>query len=391
MKKTLLAGPTLLPSGQVVEATITMEDRVITAVSLGCDPGADLTVAGTIVPGFIDLQLNGAYGYDFTRNGETVADVAARLPATGTTGFLATIITSPMEIYPARLREIKEASQKAPGSHILGVHLEGPYLNPRRAGAHDPTFLRPIDVSEILAWADPSIVKMVTLAPELPAALDAVRALRQQNIVVSAGHSAATFEEATAGFAAGISWGTHLFNAMNPLGHRGPALAGALLVSDVPCGLIVDGIHVHREMVKLAYRLKGSRGITLITDAMEAMGMAPGAYCLADRDVIVDHEAARLPDGTLAGSILTMDAAVRNMIAFTGCSLADAVHMASSLPAQILNLDQKGRIAVGYDADLTVLDEKLRVALTWVGGKLAYESANNLLPVNFRGEEVPTR
>jgi N-acetylglucosamine-6-phosphate deacetylase len=378
MNKTLLAGRTLLPSGQIVEAVITMQGGAITEVGLGLDPAADVTVKGTIVPGFIDLQLNGAYGYDFTRDGRTVADVAARLPATGATSFLATIITSPWEDYGPRLRDVKLAAQGAAGAHILGVHLEGPYLNPKRAGAHDPAFLRPIDVAEIVAWADPTIVRMVTLSPELPGALEAIRALRQRGIVVSAGHSAATYEEATAGFAAGIGWGTHLFNAMNPLGHRGPALAGALLVSDVPCGLIVDGIHVHREMVKLTYRLKGTRGITLITDAMEAMGMSPGVYRLADRDVVVDDETARLLDGTLAGSILTMDAAVRNMLAFTGCALADAVTMASALPAQILNLDQKGRIAVGYDADLTVLDEKLRVAQTWVGGRLVYEAASGV-------------
>jgi len=374
MNKTSLAGRALLPDGRITEATLVITGSSIAGIRPGLDPQADVTVAGTIVSGFIDLQINGAFGFDFTLDGRAVADVAARLPATGTTAFVPTIITAPLAAYPPRLAEIAAASRGATGAHILGVHLEGPYLSPKRAGAHNPAFLRGIDAAEIAAWADPNLVRIVTLAPELPGAAAAIQILRRNGILVSAGHSDATYDQAVAGFAAGVGWATHLYNAMSPLGHREPGLMGAVLGADVPCGLILDGIHSHPAMVRLAYRLKGVEGITLVTDAMEAMGMAPGAYRLGDREVIVDATSARLADGTLAGSILTMDAAVRNMIAFTGCSLADAVTMASALPAQILNLDQKGRIAVGYDADLVVLDDKLRVAQTWVGGKLVYEA-----------------
>jgi N-acetylglucosamine-6-phosphate deacetylase len=176
-------------------------------------------------------------------------------------------------------------------------------------------------------------------------------------------------------FAAGIAWGTHLYNAMSPLGHREPGLMGALLVSQVPVGMIADGIHSHPAMVKVAYRCKGADGIAIVTDAMEAMGMASGSYRLADRTVVVDDKTARLADGTLAGSILTMDAGVRNMAEFTGCTQAEALTMASATPARILGLNRKGRIAEGCDADLTILDSNGRVVETWARGARIYGSA----------------
>lgn len=212
----------------------------------------------------------------------------------------------------------------------------------------------------------------MTLAPELPGALDAIKALRAKGVVVSAGHSNASFEEAIAAFNAGVGWGTHLFNAMSSLGHREPGLPGALLTSSVPCGLIADGIHVHPAMVKLAWSAKGAHRLTLVTDAMEAMGMPPGRYKLSDREVIVDATSARLADGTLAGSILRLDQAVRNVVEFTGCSLAEALTMASATPASVLGLERKGRIVAGGDADLVVLDNALHVTHTLVGGELVY-------------------
>jgi N-acetylglucosamine-6-phosphate deacetylase len=286
-----------------------------------------------------------------------------------------TVITSPFDDYPRRLAEAREAAGDARGAEVLGLHLEGPYLSPRRPGAHDPSLLRAIDVDEILAWAEPDIVRIVTLAPELPGATAAIRALQARGILVSVGHSNASYEEAVTAFDAGIAWGTHLYNAMSPLGQREPGLMGALLVSPVPVGLITDGVHSHPAMVKVAYRCKGADGIAIVTDAMEAMGMAPGIYRLGDRSVIVDSSTARLADGTLAGSILTMDAGVRNMVEFSGCMQVEALAMASATPARILGLARKGRIAAGCDADLTILDGTGRVAETWARGERVYAGA----------------
>jgi len=372
MSQLSLSGCVLLPEGTLHEATIIVEQGVIARVVPGLDSTADVIAEGYIAPGLIDLQVNGAYGFDFSNDGRTVADVAKRLPETGVTSFLPTIITSPFDAYPRLLRDMREASRSAQGARPLGVHLEGPYLHPSKKGAHNAAYLRAIDAEEIARWADDS-VRVVTLAPELPGALDAIKTLHTKGIVVSAGHSNATFDEAMAAFDAGVSWGTHLFNAMSLLGHREPGLPGALLSSPVPCGLIADGVHVHPAMVKLAWSAKGVNGLTLVTDAMEAMGMPPGRYRLSDREVIVDETSARLADGTLAGSILTLDQAVRNVVQFAGCSVAEALTMATATPARVLNLDRKGRIAPGCDADLAILDESLHVERTIVAGKSVYE------------------
>ncbi len=388
-----ISGNVLL-SNHFAEATIWVEDGLIARVQDGIDPNADHYSDSYIVPGFIDLQLNGAYGDDFTTHGDAVTRVASRLPQTGCTSFLPTLITSPFDSYPKRLQEICEAmnllnSPRDSSSHnallgmtnsggqgvnILGVHLEGPYLNPIKTGAHNPELLREINVEEIICWADPSIVRIVTLAPELPNALEAIGALNGNGITVSAGHSNATFAEAVKGFENGIKWGTHLFNAMSGLHHRDPGLAGALLSSSTPCGLIVDGVHVHPAMVKLAFEMKGVDGLCLVTDAQAAMGTSKRSSQIGDRNTFADESSVRLADGTLAGSILKMDQAVRNMIEFSGCSLADAVNMASRTPAKVLGLNRKGRIAAGCDADIVILDKDLNVQKTFVAGKLVFEN-----------------
>ena len=371
------------------EATLWIERGAITRVQDGLDPDADHFSEGYVVPGFIDLQLNGAYGDDFTTHWGAVTRVASRLPQTGCTSFLPTLITSPFDSYSKRLQEVCEAmtlsdsprdssSQNAllvmtySGANILGVHLDGPYLNPIKTGAHNSEFLREINVDEMIRWADPDIVRIVTLAPELPNATQAIRALNGVGITVSAGHSNATFDEAIKGFDNGIKWGTHLFNAMSGLHHRDPGLAGALLSSSTPCGLIVDGVHVHPAMVKLAYQAKGVDGLCLVTDAQAAMGTSKRSSQIGDRKTFADDTSVRLADGTLAGSILKMDQAVRNMIKFSGCTLAEAINMASRTPANLLGLNHKGRIAEGCDADLVILDKNLHAQKTFVAGKLLH-------------------
>jgi N-acetylglucosamine-6-phosphate deacetylase len=364
----------LSPNGQITESSLFFAAGKILQVNPGREPGADLVVNGTIVPGLVDLQVNGAYGCDFTNDATTVTEVARRLPETGVTAFMPTVITSAFDAYPARLSEVDAAMRaEGPGqARILGVHLEGPYLNPKRKGAHPQEFIRPINVAEIRRWAGHGAVRIVTLAVELEGALEAVRSLRALGKIVSAGHSNATYEEAVAGFEAGANWATHLYNAQSPLQHREPGLMGAILVSQVPCGMIVDGIHSHPAMVNLAWKAKGANGITLVTDCMAAMGMPPGQYVLGHYDVTVTPDSARLSDGTLAGSILRMDQAVRNMQSFTGCSLAGAVHMATVTPARLLGLDHSGALLPGYAADVAVLSSKVEATHTFVAGKLVY-------------------
>ncbi|HEX7972940.1 MAG TPA: N-acetylglucosamine-6-phosphate deacetylase [Anaerolineales bacterium] len=326
-------------------------------------------------PGFLELQLNGAYGYDFTGQPESIPLVAARLAESGVTAFLPTIITSPLEDYPSRLAAVAAAQKSSePGAKVLGAHLEGPFLNPASRGAHraalfcDPTL-------DALRYFDPiAAVCLVTLAVERNGGLDAVRWLQARGVTVSIGHSAATAEQAGQAFAAGVRYATHLYNAMPPLHHREPGLIGALLTDpSVRCGLIVDGIHSHPLMVDLAYRCKGAAGLTLVTDAISAMGMPPGQYTIGGETVWVDGTAVRQSEGRLAGSVLSMDQAVRNMVSYTGCSPAEAVCMASATPAEVLGLgDRLGHLKPGFPADLVLLDPALRVQATFVRGQAAF-------------------
>jgi N-acetylglucosamine-6-phosphate deacetylase len=336
--------------------------------------------AWAIAPGFIDLQFNGGYGEDFTANPHSITSVAARLPETGVVAFLPTFITSPLEDYTEKLEAILRAQETdqdtAPGALVLGAHVEGPFLNPDSRGAHNADLFRN-PTPQALEYLDPrQAIRLLTLAAERPGGLEAARAFSNAGIVISIGHSQATYDEAQAAFKAGVSYATHLFNAMPPLYHRNPGLIGALLTqSSVRCGLIVDGIHVHPAMVKLAYQCLGSGGITLVTDAMAAMSMPPGTYAIGDQTVIVDQTSARLANGTLAGSILRMDQALTNMVQFSGCTLAEAVRMASATPAEVLGIqDSFGHVLSGYPANLVLLDADGQVQATWIEGRLAYQA-----------------
>jgi N-acetylglucosamine-6-phosphate deacetylase len=259
------------------------------------------------------------------------------------------------------------------GAVPLGLHLEGPFINPAKKGAHNPDYIRPPQADSAMDWTLKNGVRLVTLAPELPGALDLAARLLAGGVVVSAGHSMASFEQAQTAFDSGVRYGTHLFNAMPAMEHRQPGLAGALLAdSRVVAGLIADGIHVHPAMVALAWKARGSRGLNLVTDAMTALGMPEGYYPLGDQTVKVDAVSARLPDGTLAGSILTLDQALRNLMTFTGASLAEVLPVVTGTPARLLGLERKGRITPGCDADLMLLSPSGRVYLTVVGGKVVY-------------------
>jgi N-acetylglucosamine-6-phosphate deacetylase len=330
---------------------------------------------GLLCPGFIDLQMNGAFGADIGPDPGAIRTLVARLPATGVTSFLPTLISSPPGLYGEFFVALEEGSAEE-GARVLGAHLEGPFLAPERKGAHDPANLRPIDLGFLRELLNSDHAKIVTLAPELPNSLEAIELLLEEGAVASAGHTGATYEEVTRAVDAGLRLGTHLYNAMSPLSHREPGTVGALLTDDrVKVGIIADGVHVHEAALRLAHRLKGSEGLILVTDAMEAAGMSPGDYELGGRKVQLEDGAVRLADGTLAGSALTMDEAVRNAVRFLGVPLAQAARMAAETPAAALNLHDRGKIAVGYDADLVLLDAEGTVLKTIVAGETLYEKS----------------
>lgn len=328
-----------------------------------------------LTPGFIDLQINGAFGCDFTADPSAIWHVASQLPRYGITSFLPTIITSPLETIAAAQEVLAGGtSTGTTGAIPLGLHIEGPFLNSQRKGAHNPAYLRPPDLAVASDWSPERGVQLVTLAPELPGALDVITALTKRGVAVSAGHSNSTYAEAQAGFDAGIRYGTHLFNAMPPLHHREPGLVGALFTDSRPTvGIIADGVHTHPSMVRLAWQTLGNTRLNLVTDAMAALAMPPGQHLLGDFDVVVDGNSARLADGTLAGSILSLDVALRNLIAFTGCSLAEALPTVTTVPAGLLGLsEQRGQLTPGFAADLVLLSPELDVVMTVVEGGVAY-------------------
>ena len=330
-----------------------------------------------LTPGFIDLQFNGAFGHDFTADPSTIWSVSARVAQYGVTAYLPTIITSPLEnIDHARHVLLNERPPGYQGAEPLGLHIEGPFLNRQKKGAHNPVYIQPPDLAHVAGWSPEGGVHLVTLAPEIPGALPVIEALAARGILVSAGHSMATYDETLAGIAAGIRYGTHLFNAMPPVGHRQPGLPIALLTApETTVGLIPDGIHVHPALIKIIWAAKGSEGLNLVSDAMAALGMPPGKYLLNEFEVTVTETDSRLPDGTLAGSILPIDAALRNLIAFTGCTLPEALATVTTTPARLLGIDhERGRIAPGHIADMVLLSADLQVHTTIASGKIVYQN-----------------
>jgi N-acetylglucosamine-6-phosphate deacetylase len=290
--------------------------------------------------GLIELQVNGAGGFDLTEDPESVWQVGTVLRKFGVEIFLPTLVSpSWSTVDRARAAWAAGAPPDYAGAMPLGWHVEGPFIAPSRSGAHDPASLQAPDARVVADWTPRSGIRVVTLAPELPGALEVVESLVRNGIIVSAGHSAATYEQAVAGFDAGIRMVTHLFNAMAPLDHREPGLAGAALADErVTIGLIPDGLHVHPAMVGIVRRAVGADRLAVVSDAIAALGMAPGQYRLAGRDVTYDGSSARLAGGGLAGSVIGLDEAVRNLAVFAGVPLADATVAATIVPARLLGL-----------------------------------------------------
>lgn len=371
-----------MPNGDLAAGALTVDgDRIIGAGPLDANaPPQDETVDATgllVAPGFIDLQVNGGFGHDFTADPATIWSVAAELPRYGVTAFLPTIITSPM----ATVTEARRVMAAGPGDSFrgatpLGLHLEGPFLNAGKKGAHNPAYLQEPALSAVAEWSPEQGVRLVTLAPELQGASSLITELTARGVVVSAGHSLATFDEGQAAIEAGVRYGTHLFNAMTPVHHRDPGLPLALLNDRrVTIGLIPDGLHVHSALVRLVWEVLGPDRLNVVTDAMAALGMPPGTYWLGDHEVTVDDSCARLETGTLAGCIVPLDEALRNLIAYTGCSVAEAMATVTTTPARLLGIaDQHGTLQPGAAADFVLLTRDLEVVATYIDGICAYRA-----------------
>ena len=326
----------------------------------------------TLLPGYIDCQVNGGGGVLF--NNAPDVDALRRIGAAhrrfGTTGFLPTLISDDVNVMEQAIAATRRAiSEKVPG--VLGIHLEGPYIAPARKGTHDAGKFRVPDAAEMdMATALDNGITLITLAPEC-VGTDVVRALVERGALLCAGHTAASYAQARAGLDAGIRGFTHLFNAMSPLTGREPGTVGAALEDrDSWCGVIVDGHHVHPASLRVVLAAKPRGKVLLVTDAMPPVGADDPSYVLYGETITVRDGVVRNAAGSLAGSALDMATAVRNTVQWLGLPLEEAARMASTYPAEFLGIgDRCGRIAPGYQADLVALDEQLQVVETWIQGK----------------------
>ena len=332
----------------------------------------------TLLPGFIDVHAHGAAGHEaMDATPDALQGMARYYAQHGTTAFLAATWTDSTERIHAALSAIGETMGPQPdGATLLGTYLEGPYLNPERCGAQSMQHIRRASREEALAFLDMGVIREVALAPEFEENHWLIEECVARGITVTAAHTAATYEQMRQAVALGLRQATHTFNAMTPLHHREPGTVGAVLSSpEIRAELIADNLHVHPAVMRILYAAKGPHGVILITDAMRGTGMPDGEYPIDERIVLVKDGAARLPDGTLAGSTLSMERALRNLIAATGQPL-EVVWPCSSLnAARALHLaDRKGSIEVGKDADLVLLDAALEVRMTVAEGRIVYEA-----------------
>lgn len=378
MKRVALVGNVVTDYEVWPEASLLIEGSAIREVARDTSlaAAADEIIEysdSLLAPGFVDLQVNGGFGIDAATEPERTLELSGKLLSTGTTSYLPTVISSPEDLYREALPEISAATGAplSTGAEVLGIHLEGPFISEKKRGAHDASHVVPPDVDLLAHLLDLGPVRMLTLAPELEGARELMTLARNRGVAVSAGHSDASFELAYEAFDREAASVTHLFNAMSRMHHRHPGIPGAAFAHPrVVCGLIADGLHVHPEVVGLAFRMLGPDRVCLVTDATAATGVGGGQYALATRTIHVEAGVTRLESGAIAGSVLTMDEAFQNILAFTGCTIPEAVRMTSTAPARLVGEGRrKGRLFPGYDADVAVLAPDLSVQAVWRGGE----------------------
>ncbi|MGH4138878.1 N-acetylglucosamine-6-phosphate deacetylase [Clostridium sp.] len=329
-----------------------------------------------VSPGFIDIHIHGSGGYD-TMDGtaEALKVISGTIAANGVTSYLPTTMTMDKDSIYSALDAIREAMKiENQGAKILGVHMEGPFINEKYKGAQKADNIIEPDYDIIKNYLD--IIKIITLAPEVDKDHSFIKKVKHNSeITLSIGHSDASYEEAIKAIEDGITHATHTFNAMTPLNHRKPGIVGAIFSSDITCELIADMIHIHPAIFNILINAKQKDKIVLITDSMRAGCMKSGTYDLGGQKVIVENGAARLQNGTLAGSVLTLNKGVENMLSHSSLEIYEAVAMASSVPAKVINIqDRKGSLEVGLDADIAIFDKNIDVCFTIVEGRIVFQT-----------------
>ncbi|RJP73453.1 MAG: N-acetylglucosamine-6-phosphate deacetylase [Ignavibacteriales bacterium] len=383
-KLALVGGKVITPFRVIENGTIVIESSKIYELGKSSDvniPGdcQVIDISGKMIsPGFIDLLVHGGGGYGFADpTKESIEKVSDYFISHGSTAMLAALFAKPYDQLLSDIRRLAKYIMNNPDSNIKGIHMEGPYLNPDLKGAMNEGYLwKPTVDSWMDMWeASRGLIKMMTIAPELPGAIEVMREAANEGVVLSIGHSMAYYEDIELAIDNGAAHVTHMFNAMRPFHHRKPGvIAGALLRDELKIELIADTMHVHPAIMEMLLKFKKASGIILITDSIRAGGMHEGEYEFADQKVIMEGGKAYLEDGTLAGSTLTLPMAVKNMVQTAGAKITDAIRMASLNGAKVLSVeDRKGILAAGKDADLVVLNEDYTVEMTIMMGKIRYQ------------------
>ena len=379
----LAADAVFTPTERLAPGWVHVRGRSILAVGEGAPPSSGpaavrLPDEACVAPGFVDLHVHGGDGAQVGPDPAAIAQMARFHARHGTTGLVATTLPASEQALHDTVHAVAVVARRPDpdGAQVLGCQLEGPFVSPQMPGALDPGQLRPPDRAELerLLDAGGGSVQAIVVAPELSGALELIAAAADDGVLVSIGHTDATYDQALAGIDHGARAATHIFNAMRPLHHREPGALGAVLTAPrVTAEIIADGVHVHPAALRLAHVAKGPRRLALVTDAGQAAGLPDGDYRLGERPIAVAGGEARLPDGTLAGSTLTMDRAVRVCVEEAAIPLPDALAMATTTPATLVGLGAvSGHLAPGADADLVVLDEGLQAIGTMVAGRWAF-------------------
>lgn len=383
MDRVIIANGRVITPEQILEkGTVVIERDKIAGVTESFDIAEETEATiidatdRTVAPGLVDIHVHGGAGHDtMDATPQAIRGMAQFFARHGVTSYLPTTITATSEAIQAATENVTRCPQPEVGAHHLGIHLEGPYLNPDHRGAQPLEHLRDPDPEEYRAWLTADCVRPITVAPELDGALPFIEQGVRRGVEFAVGHSGASYEQVVAAADCGLRQATHTFNGMLGLHHRTPGTLGAVLTDDrIYAQVIVDGVHVHPAVVKLLVRAKGVSRTILITDAMRAAGLEDGEYDLGGQTITVREGIARTSTGSLAGSTLTLDAGLRNVINYAGLSLEEALPMATSVPADAMGLaGRKGVLAPGADADVILLDAGLNVRLTMVAGQVVYQ------------------